>query len=269
MKKKVKILKKFGISMVIIRPENIRELAKKVYKEYTNDSKKKNRHISIDFFLKEHDGTQYESENIEIFSEGGILETRRIIEIEMRYHNYSEDKRISVDLEHSIRENRWGNKVVVSGYDDIWTNGVLKSIESIISSWENQVNWPYRYKDLLIILFGIGITLLYINILDIINSYIFVIQPLSPQPQWAKDIIPTLKIGAYFLVFLGAMIWPALYIVNKICELYPPVEFTTGPEYSYVEKIRRKKLYTFLSVGIIPLIISLIYELIKIYFGKT
>ena len=78
----MKILKKLKISKVIIKPENIREMAEIVYKAYSQDLEK-NQHTSLKFILKSYDNTQYESEDMDIFSDGGILDSRRIIAIEM------------------------------------------------------------------------------------------------------------------------------------------------------------------------------------------
>ena len=56
----------------------------------------------------------------------------------------------------------------------------------------------------------------------------------------------------------------AWYIVNKLKELYPVVELRTGPEYAQVEVRKRKKLYIIISIVVIPLVIALIIELIKL-----
>jgi len=47
-------------------------------------------------------------------------------------------------------------------------------------------------------------------------------------------------------------------------ELYPVVELRTGPEYAQVEVRKRKKLYIIISIVVIPLVIALIIELIKL-----
>ena len=260
MNSNVKIRKKLKISGGVVKPENIRELAEKVYKEYSQDLEK-NQRVSVNFILKSSDDTQYESENTEIFLEGGILDNRRIIAIEMLYDNYSEDKRISIDLEHTI-SNSMINEVIISGRNEIWANGVLKLIENIVSNWKKQVNWPYKYKWPLTIIFGIGIGLLYINFLDIIINPYINITPISPKPQWAIELRPFI-ISLYYLsgFFIGVL--PASYIVDKICRLYPSVEFIMGPEYSHIEERKRIKLYKTISIGVIPLVISLIIESIE------
>lgn len=160
-KSNLKIRKKLKISEVIIKPENIREIAEIVYKEYSQDLEKNNQHPSLTFILISSDNTQYESEDVDVFLEGGILDSRIIIAIEMEYHNYSEDKRIFIDLEHTT--SKWGsmgNEVTISGCDEIWANGVLKSIENCVSNWKKQETWSYKYKWPLTIIFAIGIGLL-------------------------------------------------------------------------------------------------------------
>jgi hypothetical protein len=258
----VKILKKLKMSEIVIRPENIRVLAEKVYEKYRRDLER-NQNVSVNFILKGFDGTQYESESIDIFSVGGILDTRRVIATEMNYYNHTEDKRISIDLEHTTIDYGISNVAVISGRDEIWANGFLKSLEDIVSNWEKQVSWPYRYKWPLIILFTIGIGLLYLNFLDFVFSYVIVIHPISPRPQWTIDFLPAI-ISMYYLGGFIFGFWPSFYIVDKIQKLYPCIEFRFGPEHSHIEARRRIMLYKIISIGVIPLIISLIIELIKL-----
>jgi|GEM_PF-5949461 len=61
----MKISKKLEISGVVVKPDNIRELAKKVYEECGSD--KESEHKNINFILRGIDETQYEREDIEIF----------------------------------------------------------------------------------------------------------------------------------------------------------------------------------------------------------
>ena len=262
MKSNMKILKKLKISEVIIKPENIREIAEIVYKEYSQDLEK-NQHLSLKFILKSYDNTQYESEDMDIFSDGGILDSRRIIAIEMECHNYSKDKRLFIDLEHTAGKWSRGNEVMISGCDEMWANGVLKSIENSVSNWKKQETWPYKYKWPLTIIFAIGIGLLYLNLSDFIFSYVIVISPMSPKPQWAIEFRPLFIFSYYSTGFILGL-WPASSIVDKICKLYPCVEFILGPEHFHIEEKRRAKLYKTISMGVIPLVISIIIELTRL-----
>jgi len=239
------VSKKLNITNLIIKTDNIRELAQKIYEEYEKDADSDK---SINFILRGVDGTQYESDNKEIFSHNGILDTRRIIEIEMRYSNYTNDKRIYIQLSHTVEDYEWANYISVSGPDELWVNGVIKSFEDIISNWEKQVNWPHKYSRLLIMVFAVGIglsfALLALNLLYFISTDV-IIQP------------------SYYVAAIGLGMFPAFYIIDKLKELYPVVELRTGPEYTQVEVRKRKKLYTIILLVVIPLVISLIIELIK------
>jgi len=236
------VSKKLNITNLIIKTDNIRELAQKIYEEYEKDADSDRK--SINFILRGVDGTQYESDNKEIFSHNGILDTRRIIEIEMRYTNYTNDKRIYIQLSHTVEDYKWANYILVSGSDELWVNGVIKSFEDIISNWEKQVNWPHKYSWLLIMVFAVGIGLSFASLA--LNLLYFI----------STDVIITTA-----SVFGLSLAW---YIVNKLKELYPVVELRTGPEYAQVEVRKRKKLYIIISIVVIPLVIALIIELIKL-----
>ncbi|KUK04518.1 MAG: hypothetical protein PWR26_1283 [Methanosarcinales archaeon] len=238
----MKISKELNITGVIIKPSDIRELAKKVYEEYESDNESDRKRIN--FILKGNDETQYESEDIEIFSDRGILDTRRIIGIEMTYFNYSNNKRISIKLDHTVRDYGWGNSISVSGSNELWVNGIIKNFEGIISNWEKQVILPHKYGWFLAIIFMIifvgGIGLLCLNFLS--------------KLEWS------IAFGFSF----GISFWLASYLVDELKKLYPIVELRTGPEHTQVEAKKRRKVYAIISIGVIPLIISLVVELIKI-----
>ena len=261
MNKDLKVYKSYTISGVVITLENFRELSNIIYKEYERDSKNK-KHTSIKFISKSSDNTRYESSEKDIFLEGGFLDLKRIIAIEMYYNNYEDDKSISIDIEQSTRKKFIGNEVSVSGHNEVWVNGVIKSIESCSSNWKKQVYWPYKFKWPLIILFAIGIGLLYLNFLEFMFRYVIVLQKVVPKPEWVISFRPVLMF-IYYLAGFAFAYMPASYIVSKICELYPKVELDIGPEHLNKEKIKRKKLYIIVFVGLVPLIIAIIIELIK------
>ena len=261
MNKDMKITKNYKITRLVVKPDNVRELATIIHKEYTKKSNK-DKHTKIEYILKSCDNTQYNSENEDIFLQGGFLDSKRIIAIEMEYNNYEDDECISVDIMHSIRTRSViGNEATVSGHNEIWVNGVIKSIESCVSNWKKQIDWPYKFKWPLIILFAVGIGLLYLNFLEFMFKYVVILQTVTPKQEWLISFRPVLMF-VYYLAGFGIGYMPASYIVSKICELYPELELDTGPEYLNKEKIIRNKLYKFFSMGLIPLIIAIILELL-------
>lgn len=263
MNNNIKIDKSLKISWVVIAADNIRELADKVYDEYIQDLEvlENNPHADISFILRGSDGTQYESDNKDIFSIGGLLDNRRITSVEMNYSNFTLRKRIYITLKHTISHHYSDNRVDISGYDEVWVNGFIKLIESNVSNWKQQEKWPDRFKWPFIIIFAIGFGLLYINFLDF-TSYLFNIKPVASKPEWIIAIRPALNFSIYLTAFCIGLL-PSFYIVDKIHELFPVVEFIMGPEYLRIEERRRKKLYQFIIIGLIPLILSLLIEISK------
>lgn len=257
----MKIKKTYKISGVVVKQENIRELANIIHKEYTKKSNK-DKHTKIEYILKSCDNNQYESENKDIFLKGGFLDSKGIIAIEMDYYNYEDDERIFIDIEHSNENRIFRNEITVSGHNEIWVNGVIKSIECCISNWKKQIEWPYKFKWPLIILFAIGIGLLYLNFLEFLFRYIVVLQPVSPKPEWTISLRPIMMF-IYYLAGFAFGYFPASYLMSKICELYPEVEFDIGPEHLKKEKVRRKKIFMIITVGLLPLIIAVIIEVLK------
>ena len=72
---------------VVIEPRGLRQLATLVSKEHERDSSnfkdgKRMAESSIQFVLSRPDGREYESENVSILAENGILETKRTTEFE-------------------------------------------------------------------------------------------------------------------------------------------------------------------------------------------
>lgn len=250
----VKTLKKLKIFGVVVRPKNIRELANRVYAEYSQDLKKQE-NVSIKFILKSFDGTQYESEKMGFLSEGETLDNRRIVAIEMRYHNDSYDKWIDINLEHTISDWITRNKATVSGYDEVWTNGIVKMIEEIVSGWKKQADWPRKYKWLLLLILSIAMGLsFYLLLYSIVGLF------LSTSELFKKTL-------PFFAVCLSSAFVLGHYMVDRIRRLYPSVEFMMGPEHSRVEGRKREKIYRVVQIIILtflPLAISLILNLVGI-----
>lgn len=259
----IKIDKSLIISWVVITSDNIRELAEKVYDEYNQDliilENDPHANKSISFILRGSDGTKYESDHKDIFSKGGLLDSRRISAVEMNYFNFTLKKTISIKFTHTINHYFNENIVDISGYDEVWVNGFIKLIESNVSNWKQQEKWPDRFKWPLTILFAIGFGLLFINLLSF-TLYFFNIEPITQKPEWIVLLITNLMFYI-FAFYIGLL--PSYYIVDKIHKLFPVVEFIMGPEYLRIEERRRNKLYQFIIIGIIPLILSLLIELSK------
>lgn len=102
----MKIIKTARIRAIILTPEKVKEIAQQFYDEYERDLKQKGEEDyftrSLKFILRSEDGTQYEDKDMSMFLENGVLNTRKIVSVEMRYYNGKDDKDISIGLYHSV-----------------------------------------------------------------------------------------------------------------------------------------------------------------------
>ena len=247
MKSDVRISKRLRFSRKALRPEDTKELADTLSREFGLGTKK---NAYAQFILKDSDFTQYESTDVGVFSEGGILETKRIISIKMDFHNLSEDKEVSVDLEHGQ-----SIEVSVSGKDEAWVNHILKLIETSLSGCKEQKIWLHRSKWPLIVIFAFAIGFLSINLLEIFTS------------KRVSDFHPLFSVFPlrFYLPFALGFI-PAYLVVDKVCSIYSHVKLITGPEHSPTEKRRKINVHEIILVGAISLAVSLIIKLIEVIF---
>ncbi|PIU75291.1 MAG: hypothetical protein COS76_01525 [Candidatus Portnoybacteria bacterium CG06_land_8_20_14_3_00_39_12] len=71
------------------------------------------------------------------------------------------------------------------------------------------------------------------------------------------------------VVFIVAWIWivglagsfPACGWFFRM--FFPVIEFNFGPEYTKIEKTKRKRLYGFMSLILIPFVLTIFYDYIK------
>lgn len=252
----------------IISRDDLLKLAEVVYSEYKKS--KKGEHKSIKFVASCEDGSSFESEDPSLFKESPLT-SKRITRVRMDYYNYVSGRRLSIEISHEDNDflSSYDNRVNLEGEDSKWVNGTLKSIEEIIEGFKPQSTIVKKNRWLLTILLGIGIGALavYLIIAPLANSlssstsqsdttnYDALIKFVQAYPF-------TLYVIKYlFFEFFG--FFPALFLVDKLCSLWPTVEIQVGPSHKLIEKRRRGWLGSAIVIGVIPLIIQLLYDLFK------
>jgi hypothetical protein len=142
-----------------------------------------------------------------------------------------------------------------------WVDGIVRGVENHVKEWKRQAGWPYNlWMWLFILPPGIGTSLLFTS---------FVVAGMV-SPRLGESFLLFMN-GLNFLVgFLpGAMLGGLM--LSKVRRLYPSVELLTGPEHAQEEKQRRKKLYWLVTVVIVPFLVGVLLELVKVIssIGKT
>ena len=55
----------------------------------------------------------------------------------------------------------------------------------------------------------------------------------------------------------------AFYLRNWLLSLWPTIEFDFGPEHLNIEKSRRNRILVFITFAVIPIVLTLGYDLVK------
>jgi len=247
----------------IITLDRVRRIASVVWERY-KAMEAEEKHCRIVFRAACFDDSDFESADIDIFSDDSVLVSKRVSEVTIRYSAYEDDETIDISLAHGSYEHR--NYVRVSGTDSAWVNGVVKKIEDEIAAFQPQNRFLVEYRGALHIVFALSIGSIYFFLIDSIPS-----NPVeSEPPAWLKELATNIKnsvllgygIKYAFSYLVG--IWPALFLMDKLESLWPSIEFQIGPEHTFIEKKRRLWISSAILLGVIPVVTSIVYDLVKL-----
>jgi len=246
----VLVRKSYSITGVVVSAPNVREIASIVAALQSPDETRRSddRHF---FILRSSDGTQYDTEDVCIVDEGGVLDTRRIVSIEMTFNDSYTDQRLSVSLQHGGGRYGSDNSVRVSGTDETWVDGTAQSVRDCVSNWKSQVMWPHGHSWLV----TIGFTMAFVAAVMAVMRMVWVVK-LARDPEKLVDCV-------WLATSVSAMMWlPAYYLMSFVQRLYPTVEFAMGPDHQRTEEARRRKLRGPLVAIALPLGLAALSEVV-------
>lgn len=225
----------------------------KVFNSQFSSSKIKNNHTSLNMQVRCEDGTRYESEGNELLSDGNIFDLKKVISINFEYYDYKEEKRIALDLTHGNRYSY--DSLTVKGDDNNWVAGIFNNFEILLNSIKPQQHWFLKYK--VVFLFS-GV---------IIFSTAFMNSVLYLKPSYLGVFIKNedfiVNYMFYLLIFsiYGLVIF--VFLTEWVARLWPNIEFDFGPEHYKIEKNKRNRIGSFLTIIVIQLIFLFIPYFIK------
>jgi len=246
----VKETRRFPIAGVIVKPDDIRDLASILTQASEQLVTKESLRLTS-FRIVADDGSEYDAATSEVFAKGGILEAKQLKSIEMIYRDYVAGPEISVRVEHG-NSGGISNEVAVKGNDSTWVNGVTRKFEDAVSGFEKQSTWPKRFGPLLYILTALGIGRVVVVALALAATYIWRVQLTGGEP-WPILLLWEVGIG----------VAPGSWLTGKLLELWPSVELRMGKEWGQVTRLRKARLWLVVSVAVIPLLLSRLYDVLK------
>lgn len=251
-----------SIQNKIIKLSDVRKLAQIIVEEASKFQLDEKEH-RIKFSATCFDGSIFSSKDVALFSDDSVLNSKRIESINLILSCYYADEVIDIGLKHNNSPYNY-SKINIKGNNSNWVNGVLKRLEDLVESFQPQNNFLSTYQLHLKTITAISIGLIYIFLISLIPA-----EPSKNPEEWVKHLnnfIHQQPLFGYFMKYFFALLmgWaPASYIIDKLKALWPIVEIQIGPEHTYIEVKRRKLIAVTFIVGIVPLITSFIYDIIK------
>jgi hypothetical protein len=193
------------------------------------------------------DNTSFESQSNKIFDENEVIENRNVRKISMRFYTLDNSKNIEIQIVHSIQNENSENFILVSGDDSNWVNGILSRLTEIIKLAEKQPEIKDKSGYLMFF------TFLLFNVVYFRMCFDFLEKSISNT--WLV-IFFIVGIPILSLIFLSKFF-------TYLDGLWPSVELQTGPNYMQKPKENRNKAQWILVSIILPLLLALIYDLIK------
>jgi hypothetical protein len=245
--------------------ENVRALAKTLAAQYASLPEENKPRADINFTIRCDDGSSYESRDIELLAEGSVITQKRVTHVTLSYWYFPSNSRIEVALRHGSEE----GTITVNGSDRMWVAGVLDSLEGLCKSFRPQSN-PYKKNPRLIdfaAAMGIG------SILFFVLSFIPVTASSKQDGQdylWLKNALMAFPflghVIKYAIVWFLGMPWTSS-LKGRFTSLWPSIELEIGPEHLLTEKLRRKLLSQVLALAVVPIALSVIYDVAKALSG--
>jgi hypothetical protein len=189
------------------------------------------------------DDTAHEGDDLSLLYDGDIFERKRVTTIYMRVNNRKPKREINIWL----REGRFASSSLeVGGDDQQWVRGTFFTLEDVIKSVKHQDNTFIRNP--FFQWFTVSLTAF---LLIEVMTHTFISQSVTGTGIFTSILLVIIYCAvAYWLFWQMESAWPR-------------VEFAFGPDHRRAE-LRRRKWLAFLSMLIIlPLLTSLIYDLIK------
>ena len=257
--------RQLSIGNKVLTLPNVRALAKAVVAQFESIPLDDRNKAELRFVARCDDGSSFQSEEIDIFAEDSVIAQKRVTHVTLTYSHYPTKARVEVALRHGDMH----STITVSGRNRIWVAGTLQTLNSLFSSFPPQDSPYLKYSRAIDFAIAMGIG----SILYLLVALI----PLSPSREddarkvvWLSSALrefPMLHyVIKYALTWFLGMPWTSL-VTNRFKQLWPSIELQIGPEHLLTEKLRRKLLAGACLLGVVPLLLAVLYDILKAFTG--
>ena len=249
------------LSFKVVRLEDLRAFATIAFEEFQR-CKQEDKYASFSIRVVCENDTVFTGSDLELFEATSPILNHRVTSIKIDTRSSSERYRIDMTFAHGSYSHT--NYIQISGDNSLWVNGVLAKFHDVVNRITPQTRFFDRYFWLVWVLLSLGIGLLLFH--PFIRFVALVTTPTTPSKldlainkseflQWVAKVIFSLVLGFY----------PAGFLAAKLRSLWPVVELQVGPEHAFIERKRRLWVANAMALAIVPLMVSFIYDALKLF----
>jgi hypothetical protein len=260
----LKQTRRLVISDRVFTSKDLLRIANIVAKQQTAEHEQGKKKFEVKF----DDDTTVESESPEVIQDEWLVEHgRRPIRIEMSYYNFTLDRHIGINLSHG--DDSYGNEVRVSGSGADWVQANFFALKEAVEAVRSQNVWIRRHSNLLVNFIALGIGCLCFLIIELLAIAARKLGVPGLKEFWAewKEVRAS---GAWPFLYFYGWVWRyltglflgAFAVRTWLLSIWPSIEFDFGPEHLRREKIKRDRLYSVGALVILPILITLLCDLI-------
>ncbi|MBP7053570.1 MAG: hypothetical protein KBE65_21375 [Phycisphaerae bacterium] len=243
----------------------------RIFKKQRDLACRSDHHAETSYQIDLSDNTSLDSDSLDLLDSDFINGPARPTQISFTFHNYKLHRRIDFRISHG--ESRYGNSALVSGTEQGWVSENFLALKEAIDSVPPQSFWFRKHPSILLHLVALGIGSISQCALDLFYTQLFMragidrllptLAPTSPWRDFARAIAPFL----YFLLWIWrwalGLAWGAFGIRSWLLSLWPNIEFNFGAEHLNIEKKQRTRLILVITLVVIPISTSIVYDLMR------
>jgi hypothetical protein len=264
----LKQTRKIAISDLVFTSEDVRRIAT----IFDRQEKPQPERTRSNYVVQFDNNTQLESDTPEVFSDESLTAPARPVSIQMSFHDFTRERHISLSIDHGDSRYGFGNQAVVSGSEPAWLSENFLALEDTLKRTRPQSIWFRRHPTILLNLIALGIgslgLLLITSIVHALDylGLLSIFGPPSPN-SFVQAILalpkPLLNALAWFWRWALGFTWGASEVRRSLLTMWPSIEFDFGFPHLQMEKKRRTYLRAVAALIILPIITSLLYDLLK------
>jgi hypothetical protein len=227
--------------------------------------------VSTEYEVRFDDNTTIESDSPEVFSDEALTAPARPVAIRMAFHDYARGRHLSLAVNHG--DATYGNVATISGSDPSWLSENFLALKDALDRARPQNLWVRRHQTLLVNLIALGIGSLVMLVIDALVltfgralGLSDIISPLPPDSPWLRVLIsaqPFLYVAGWFWRWALGLFWGAFEVRRWLLAMWPAIEFDFGLPHFQTEKRKRSRLKAVGALVILPILTTLLYDLIK------